>query len=198
VLGQGSNDNEKLLYILPSTVLLAGLLLALTSCGSPTVILTTSPTQAVSPTQITSPIPEDADSLYPVPVGVFDYKGNFNWGTVPPTVKLSTLVADNNTIYFFYRAEIDSAPGRTRYNIISIVDSTGKIRYNFPGSDALSFAGDITLTVRGLPKGITYEIEKPTIVFHISDSIRSGGYTFHINVKINGTVYLLPCTINVL
>ena len=154
----------------------------------------TSLVQTATPTQNTA-IPEDADSMLGTPAGVVVYEGNLNGAGLVPTVTL-TFSADNDSIVINYRASITTTQGSDRNEIISITDSAGKIRYNQIGPN--SYVGDVTLTVQGLPAGITAEYDTPGFVFHISNDARPGPYSFQIIATINGNTYPLPCKITVL
>ena len=139
-------------------------------------------------------LPEDADSLIPTPGGNLIYKGNLNgYAPVPTVTRTFTIGTDNVSVT--YRADIETLPGSTRNNIISIFDTNFTIRYN--GIGPQSYLGAITLAVSGLPSGITADIPGPQIQFHIADSVKPGEYSFTINVNIDGTDYQLPCTIKV-
>jgi len=154
----------------------------------------TSLVQTATSTQNTA-TSEDADSRLPTPAGVVIYEGNLNGAGLVPTVTL-TFSANNDSIYINYRASMTTTQGSDRNEIISIIDSAGKIRYNQIGPD--SYVGDVTLTVQGLPAGITAEYDTPGFVFHISNDERPGQYSFQIIATINGKTYPLPCTITVL
>ena len=121
----------------------------------------TSLLQTATPTQNTA-TQEDADSRLPTPAGVVVYEGNLNGAGLVPTVTL-TFSAGNDSIYINYRASITTTPGSDRNEIISITDSAGKIRYNQIGP--YSYVGDVTLTVQGLPAGITAEDDRPALYF---------------------------------
>ena len=167
---------------------------------SPTTAVTSSTTSSTSLVQTTTPTqntatPEDADFRLPTPAGVVVYEGNLNGARLVPTITL-TFSADNDSIYINYRASITTTQGSDRNEIISIFDSAGKIRYNQIGP--YSYVGDVTLTVQGLPVGITAEYDTPGFVFHISNDAKPGQYSFQIIATINGKTYLLPCTITVL
>ena len=167
---------------------------------NPTTAVTSSTTSSISLVQTATPTqntttPEDADARLPTPAGVVVYEGNLNGAGQVPTVTL-TFSAENDSIYINYRASITTTQGSDRNEIISITDSAGKIRYNQIGP--YSYVGDVTLTVQGLPAGITAEYDTPGFVFHISNDARHGQYSFQIIATINGKTYPLPCTITVL
>jgi hypothetical protein len=160
---------------------------------NPTTTVTSSTTSSISLVQTTTQ--EDADARLPTPAGVVVYEGNLNGAGLVPTITL-TFSAENDSIYINYRASITTTQGSDRNEIISITDSAGKIRYNQIGP--YSYVGDVTLTVQGLPAGITAEYDTPGFVFHISNDARHGQYSFQIIATINGKTYPLPCTITVL
>jgi hypothetical protein len=160
---------------------------------NPTTAVTSSTTSSISLVQTATQ--EDADARLPTPAGVVVYEGNLNGAGLVPTITL-TFSAENDSIYINYRASITTTQGSDRNEIISITDSAGKIRYNQIGP--YSYVGDVTLTVQGLPVGITAEYDTPGFVFHISNDARHGQYSFQIIATINGKTYPLPCTITVL
>ena len=175
------------------------LLITLSGCiGNSNSTATASITPSVSPTG--SLPPEDADTLVYTPAGVIVYKGNMNGVNLVPTVTMD-FIDGTDIIHITYRAYIVTRAGRTRNDIISIIDSDNQIKYNQigpprPGQDQTTFS----FSVSGLPTGITADTSGP-IVFHISPGVKPGQYTFQINVQINvqinAATHSLPCTIKV-
>jgi hypothetical protein len=155
----------------------------------------TSTMDSTTPSTRTTTTTQEPDSLLFTPAGAVTYAGNLNSRNLVPTVTLNFPICDNNLISINYRADIDTPAGKARNEIVTIHDNTGEIRYN--GIGPTSYAGDITLTVAGLPAGITSKPQTAGFAFNVANDMKPGRYDFQIDANINGNVYILPGSITV-
>jgi hypothetical protein len=148
--------------------------------------------------QTAAPVTEAPDDLIACPGG-WAYRANVIESGKPnpwPPVNVSAVAFDDN-VSVNYRSYIETKSGETRNNIVS-VGVLLTTRYEPPVLNLYT-----TNTTAGIEvtQGDTYSrpgFSEQVLVVNISQSVKPGGYTFQINLAVNGRDYgQLPCTINV-